>query len=185
MWAVVVEVDAPCRRQIAGMAQSVEEVLVQAFVPHPAIEGLHKAILHWFARRDVMPVNLPVLLPLQDRIRSQFGSVVADHHAGIASHLGDPIQLTGYADAGQGRINDRRTGCRTQSRATTFGSVLAGSPSVLWGPVHACVRPVYERLTLLHGRSDTASFNSRASLRASAGYAAVDIQSAAVRMTAP
>ena len=106
MWAVVVEVDAPCRHQIAGMAQSVEEVLVQAFVPHPAIKGLHKAILHWFARRDVMPVNLPVLLPLQDRIRSQFGSVVADHHAGIASHLGDPIQLTGYADAGQGRIND-------------------------------------------------------------------------------
>jgi len=54
VWAVVVEVDAPCRHQIAGMAQVVEQMLVQTFISHPAIEAFHKPILHLFARCDVV-----------------------------------------------------------------------------------------------------------------------------------
>lgn len=69
---MVVEVVAPCRHQIAGMAQGVKDVLVQKFVPHPAVEALHKAVLHGLTRRDVMPLDLAVCLPLQDRVRSQF-----------------------------------------------------------------------------------------------------------------
>lgn len=68
MRAVLVEVDAPCRHQIAGMAQVIEQVLIQAFISHPAVEAFHKPILHWLAGSDVVPVNLAVFLPFQDRI---------------------------------------------------------------------------------------------------------------------
>ena len=68
MWAVVVEVCAPCRHQIAGMAQAVEQMLVQAFVAHAAIEAFHEPVLHRFARCDVVPVDLAIFLPFEDRI---------------------------------------------------------------------------------------------------------------------
>ena len=60
---------APCRNQLSGMAQSFEEVLVQAFVTHAAIEAFHKTVLHWFSWCDVMPLNFPVFLPFQDHIQ--------------------------------------------------------------------------------------------------------------------
>ena len=63
MWAVMVEVGAPCRDQLAGMAEVVEQVLIQAFVAHPAIEAFNKPVLHGLARCDVVPVNLAILLP--------------------------------------------------------------------------------------------------------------------------
>jgi hypothetical protein len=65
VWSVVVEVDSP---QIAGMAEAVEQMFVQAFVANPPVEALYEPVLHWLTRGDVVPVNLAVLLPLQDRI---------------------------------------------------------------------------------------------------------------------
>ena len=75
MGAVMVKIDAPRCDQLTGVSEAVEQVLVQALVPHPAVEAFDKAVLHWLAGGDVMPVNLAVLLPFQDRIRRQFGSV--------------------------------------------------------------------------------------------------------------
>ena len=69
------------------MSEAVEQVFVQALIPHASVEGLHKAVLHWLARGDVVPVNLAVLLPFQDRIGSQFGPIVADHHAGVTNDV--------------------------------------------------------------------------------------------------
>ena len=68
----MVEVVAPCRHQIAGMAQTVEKVLVQEFIAHAAIERLNKAVLHRLAWGDVVPLDLAVFLPFQDRITGQF-----------------------------------------------------------------------------------------------------------------
>jgi len=42
----MVEVCAPCVDEIAGMVQVVEEVFVEAFVSHAAIEAFDKAILN-------------------------------------------------------------------------------------------------------------------------------------------
>lgn len=39
------------------MAQAIEEVFVQQFVPHPAIERFNEPILHRLARRDAMPLD--------------------------------------------------------------------------------------------------------------------------------
>jgi len=72
-----------------------------------------------------------------------------------------------------------------QSPRGGAGFALAGSPSVSWRPLHACDRPIYGLLTLRRGRSDRASSSSRASLRASAGCAADDSQTAVVLTTTP
>ena len=63
MWAVLIEVSRPCRDQIAGMAQVVEQVLVQTLIPHPAVEACHKTVLPGLSGRNVMPINLAVFLP--------------------------------------------------------------------------------------------------------------------------
>jgi hypothetical protein len=68
MRAVVIVVVAPCRDQMAGMAQGREQVLVKAFIPKAAIEALDKAVLHRLSRRDVMPLDLAIFLPLEHRI---------------------------------------------------------------------------------------------------------------------
>lgn len=57
-------------------------------------EAFHEAVLHWLARGNVVPLDLAALLPFQDGVRSQFRSVVADHHAGIAAQPGDVAQFT-------------------------------------------------------------------------------------------
>jgi hypothetical protein len=43
---------APCRDYMAGMAQTVEQMFVEAFIAQAAIKALHKAILHGLAGRD-------------------------------------------------------------------------------------------------------------------------------------
>ncbi len=67
MQAVVVEVYAPCCHQIAGMWQTVEQMLDQALIPHPTVEAFHEPVFHPFVWRDVMPINLAASLLLQDR----------------------------------------------------------------------------------------------------------------------
>ena len=106
MRAVVIVVVAPCRNQMAGMAQRREQVLVQAFVPQATIEALHEAVLHRLSRCDVVPFNLPILLPFEHGVRRQLGAVVTDDHAGGATRLRDPVQLAGNADAGDRSIDD-------------------------------------------------------------------------------
>ena len=71
----MVVVVAPCRDHAAGMAQRREQVFVEAFLAHPPVEALHQAVLHWFAWRDVVPIDLAVFLPFQHRIRCQFRPV--------------------------------------------------------------------------------------------------------------
>mgnify|MGYP007097297064 CR=1 FL=1 len=40
MQSVVIVVVAPCRNHAAGMAQRREQVFVEAFLPHPAVEAV-------------------------------------------------------------------------------------------------------------------------------------------------
>ena len=57
MRRVMVEVGAPRHNQIAGMAQVIEQVLIQLFVSHTAIEAFDKTVLHWFVWRNPPPVD--------------------------------------------------------------------------------------------------------------------------------
>ncbi len=81
MWAVVVEVVSPCRHQIAGMAQVIEQMRVQAFVPHAAIEAVDEPVLHWLARRDIVPIDFAIFVPFQDGVTGQFRPIARREEA--------------------------------------------------------------------------------------------------------
>ena len=66
--SVGVVVDPPFFDDPACLAEVREHVLVEALVPQAAIEAFHEAILHRFARRDVVPFDGMLLLPSQDSI---------------------------------------------------------------------------------------------------------------------
>lgn len=112
MRAAVIEVVAPGNDHAAGMANGVEQVLIEAFVTHPANEAFHEPVLHWlssltaFAGKhlsgsgsDVVPFDVALLLPFQDGTTGQLGAVVTDHHAGIAKQFSNPVQFAHNANA--------------------------------------------------------------------------------------
>ncbi len=45
-----------------------EQMLIDTLVPHPAVEALHKTVLHRLAGRDVVPFDATILLPGEHRI---------------------------------------------------------------------------------------------------------------------
>lgn len=71
------------------MSQAEEQRLVQQFIAHQAVEGLAEAVLHRFARRDVMLLDADLAASFQHGI-DELGSVIADDHAGLAM-LGDQL----------------------------------------------------------------------------------------------
>ena len=64
-----------------GVGQVAEHGLVEQLVPHSAVEALHEAVLHRLARRDVVPLDPALLLPLQDRVRGELGPVARREEA--------------------------------------------------------------------------------------------------------
>ena len=68
MWAMVIVVLAPSRDQIPGVAQVGEQMLVEALVAQTAIETFDEAVLHGLSWSDVVPLDLPFLLPFQDGV---------------------------------------------------------------------------------------------------------------------
>ena len=62
MRPLVVVVNPPFRDDPAGMVVAFEQMLVQAFISHPADEGFSEAVLHRLAGRDVVPFDPIVLL---------------------------------------------------------------------------------------------------------------------------
>lgn len=90
------------------MAQAVEGVLVQEFIAHATVEDFNVAVLHRFTRRAVVPLDFPVLLPLEDRVAGQLCPVVRGHHAGVAPNLGDPILFPADTNARQRCVDDGR-----------------------------------------------------------------------------
>lgn len=55
------------------MGADLEEMLIETFIPLPTIEAFDNAVLHGPAWRDIVPINIPVLLPYWHRVRGQFG----------------------------------------------------------------------------------------------------------------
>jgi hypothetical protein len=87
-----VVVGDPGGDQITGVGQVAEQRLVQKLVPHSAVETFDEAVLHRLARCDVVPFDLVLGAPLQDRIRGQFRP--GDKYALVISlHVGTPVTI--------------------------------------------------------------------------------------------
>ena len=61
MWADGVVVDPPRLDDAPGFAEPVEQVLIETFVPKPAVERLDERILRWLAGGDIVPFYPGVL----------------------------------------------------------------------------------------------------------------------------
>ncbi len=75
MWPVQIVVVSPVADNIPGMPVAVEQVLVEALIPETPVERFNEPILHWLARRDVVPFDAAILLPFEDGIRGEFCAV--------------------------------------------------------------------------------------------------------------
>jgi hypothetical protein len=85
MWPDLVAVVPPGSEHGPGLGQRGEQRLVEAFVAQATIEALDEAVLHRLARRNVVPIDPPLLRPAQDGRRSQFGAIVADESLWLAA----------------------------------------------------------------------------------------------------
>lgn len=92
MGPVQIVVGFRCVDHLCGLTRGWEQVLAEAVVPKSALGPLHKAVLDWLARCDVVPFNAPLLLSGQHGVRGQFRAVGADDQAGIATPLHDGIK---------------------------------------------------------------------------------------------
>src|SRR5579871_708465 len=66
----VVVVLPDCQR-LARMTEGDEQRLVQELIAQPSVEALDKGVLYRLARRDVVPFDLALLRPAQDREAGQ------------------------------------------------------------------------------------------------------------------
>ena len=71
----------PAGDAAAGVAEALEDLLVQKLVAQPTVEALHEAVLLRLARRDVVPFDALLLLPAQDRPTGQLDSKAAAFYA--------------------------------------------------------------------------------------------------------
>lgn len=71
-----------------GVRHAEEQGLVQQFATHAAAEALDVAVLHWHARRYVMPLNADLAAPCERGTAGELGAIVAGDYAGLAP-LGD------------------------------------------------------------------------------------------------
>lgn len=107
MRSVGVVVDPPVFDDLPGFVEVGEQVFVEALVAQATVEALDKAILHRFARCDVVPVDAKLFLPGQYSVRRKLGAVVAHDHPGATSALDDLIELAQHPPGGQRCVDDQ------------------------------------------------------------------------------
>ena len=191
--AVEFVVDPPFFDDFRRAALAGKQVLIEAFIAQPSAEAFHDSVLHRLARRDVVPVDLSLLLPCGNGVHGRLGAVVGDDHAGIAALLGDAVELARYVFAGE-RVVDvpaKVVDDAQDAEATTIGqrveheveaaALLGGWPSAPVCPGHVCGRRAGARSAAPPCRADRASASSQPRLPASGEGAAGDSQ----RVSAP
>lgn len=139
VWSAQIVVSPPVLDDLTSVA-----IAVEAFVPQAPLEGLHEAIPHRLARHDVPPFDTILLLPFEHGVRSEFGSVVADHYRRIAATLGDRIQRPRHALAGD-RVIDL-------GRQTFPAEVVDDTQYAEAAAIDQCVRDKVEAPALVDGR---------------------------------
>ena len=75
------------------MAEVPKEVLVQTFIPEPTIEGFAERVLGRLARGNVMPVEIMVLSPAENGIRSELRAVVRDNELRLTAAFDQAVEF--------------------------------------------------------------------------------------------
>ena len=75
MLSDVVVIVSPESQLPPRIIQTVEDLLVEQLVAQAAVEAFDEGILLRFARIDIIPINIVIAGPLQDRTTGELGSV--------------------------------------------------------------------------------------------------------------
>ncbi len=113
-------------------------VLVEALAAEAAVKAFDEAILHRLAQRDVVPFDVVVLLPLQDRARGQLGAVVTDDHERPAAKDNECVIERGVVHKRQalaGEVVDRDQ----HPEPPAIGELIGGEVKAL-----ALARPLWQ-----------------------------------------
>src|SRR3546814_8586792 len=94
VWPHLVVVLPPSLDDAACLVEAREHLLVQAFVPEPAVEALHEGVLGRLPRGDVVPFHAPAVGPLQHCPRGQFRPVVGDRSEEHTSELQSLMRIS-------------------------------------------------------------------------------------------
>ena len=97
MRALLVVARAPTRQSLSGVAEVVEDRLIEQFVAHSAIERFADPVLHRLARRDEMPGDPALLRPGEHCARGELGSMVGDDQVRPAAPGDDGVEFAGDA----------------------------------------------------------------------------------------
>ena len=89
----------PISQDRAGVSERAEQCLVQQLIAEPAVEALNEGVLRGLARRDVVPFDLGLLRPAQDRHAGELGAVVGNARRGSTALGDDRVELTRDANA--------------------------------------------------------------------------------------
>jgi hypothetical protein len=84
----------PVFQHQTGPHQGREGGLVRKLVAQAAVEAFDEGVLHGLTRRNLVPAELGLLGPAQDRIAGQLRAVVADNRPGPAAGADQQIKLT-------------------------------------------------------------------------------------------
>ena len=86
-----VVIDPPGFDYPARIAQAIEQMFIQALISKSAIEALNKGVLSWLSWRDIVPFQINLLDPFQDRMTGQFSTIIGDDHLRFAALLDQAV----------------------------------------------------------------------------------------------
>ena len=118
-----------------SMAHTGEQGLIQTFISKSAVKAFDKSILCRLSRCDVMPVNTPILRPVQNCHTGKLCAVVADNSLGPASPGDNLIQLPGNPGTRQRGVGDASGSHATGRKSNRTGQSDPRHPGGVW---HCC-----------------------------------------------
>ena len=83
-----VVVDPPGFDDASGIIPPIEKMLIEALIAQVTVKALDEGILGGLARRDIVPLDLGVLDPFEDRMARELGPIVRDNHLWFSSCSG-------------------------------------------------------------------------------------------------
>ena len=75
MCSAPIVIFVPFFKRRAGIAQCAKQRFIAAFIPRLAVEAFDESVLLWLARRDIVPINITLLNPFEDRNAVELGAV--------------------------------------------------------------------------------------------------------------
>ena len=90
---------------VPGVSQSIEQMLIEAFIAEPPIETLHESVLGGLAGLDIVPFHTSRLGPFQDRVTGELRAIVRNNHLRLASPTDEALEFARHPLTRQRRVH--------------------------------------------------------------------------------